>query len=324
MTPSDPAAGDNAWRSHLELGRLLTRVERDPAFARQALAGLPPRPATAHRIGVTGSPGVGKSTLLGWLIRLLRERGERVGVVAVDPTSPLSGGALLGDRLRLAPAHDDPGLFIRSLASRGSLGGVTPAASGVAAVLEAAGYERILIETVGVGQTGYDVVSLADTVLALFSPESGDALQFMKAGILEIGDIFAVNKADRPGAEVLLKEITYSLSLERAAGAPGGPAAAEWTPPVLAVTASTGEGMPALLAQLDAHRAWLAGLPPEHPRRLQRIARELAFVVRSAVDGLIDGALAEAGRRLAGQVLRGEVEFWTAAAGLQGLVRDNL
>ena len=323
MPPAEaPPAGP--LLNQLELGRLLTRIERDPGFARQALAELPARPATAHRIGVTGSPGVGKSTLLGKVIRLLRDRGELVGVVAVDPSSPLSGGALLGDRLRLAPAQDDPGLFIRSLASRGSLGGVTPAASGVAAVLEAAGYTRILIETVGVGQTGYDVVCLADTVLALFSPESGDALQFMKAGILEIGDLFAVNKADRPGADALLKEITYSLSLEHEAGDASTAGQAPWVEPVLAVSAASGDGIAGVVEQLDAHRAWLAGLPLDHPRRLRRMERELAFVVRSVIDGLIDGGLVAERRALAQQVQHGTLDFWAAVEQLRNQVKAAL
>jgi LAO/AO transport system kinase len=318
MPPIEAAA-----LGQLALGRLLTRVERDPAAAGSLLAGLPPRPANAHRIGVTGSPGVGKSTLLARLVRLYRERGERVGVVAVDPTSPLTGGALLGDRLRLAPAQDDPGLFIRSLASRGSLGGVTPAASAVAAILEAAGYTRIFIETVGVGQTGYDVVCLAETVLALFSPESGDALQFMKAGLLEIGDVVAVNKADRPGAETLVKELQYGLSLDTSAIPPAEPEPA-WAAPVLAVSAATGEHLPDLLAELEAHRAWLNSLPPDHPRRLRRVVRELAFVVRSTVDQLLELQLAALGASLARRVYAGTLEFWAAAGVLQASLRERL
>jgi LAO/AO transport system kinase len=269
----------------LGLARLLTQMDRDPGYAAAVLGRLPPRASGIQRIGITGSPGVGKSTLIGHLIRELTGHGMRVGVVAVDPSSPFSGGALLGDRLRWAASAELPGVFIRSLASRGSLGGVTPAASGTAAVLEAAGYQRIIIETVGVGQTGYDVVALADTVLALFSPESGDGIQLMKAGLLEIGDVFAVNKADRPGAETLQKELELAIALDR--GHADG-----WVPPVIAAVASEGIGVQAVAAALEVHRAWLESLPAGHPRRLRRFANELDFLLRGSLEQAMQGGLA--------------------------------
>jgi LAO/AO transport system kinase len=320
-----------------QLGRLLSLAAGEGSAGRELLAALPPASAPAHRIGVTGSPGVGKSTLLSSLIKELRGAGHRVGVIAVDPTSPFSGGALLGDRLRITSGQDDPDVFIRSLGSRGSLGGVTPGASAVAAVLEAAGYDRILIETVGVGQTGYDVICLADTVVALFSPESGDGVQLLKAGILEVGDIFAVNKCDRPGADLMLKEIRFSLELgvlQAGELIHHGPLPAEtttvdapaalstsWSPPVLALAAQQGTGVAELAAALAQHQAWLASLPADHPRRRQRLVRELAFVMRAQVSTLLDRALAGELDALAAQVLAGRLELWQAVEQLRARLR---
>jgi len=312
-----------ALNNPTELGRLLTRLEDDPASAAELLSRLPAPAEAVHRVGVTGSPGVGKSTLIKGLIGCYRKSGLRVGVVAVDPTSPLSGGAILGDRVRLGEAQLDDGVFIRSLASRGSLGGVTPGASAVASVLEAAGYSRILIETVGVGQTGYDVVNLADTVVALFSPEAGDGVQLLKAGILEIGDIFAVNKSDRPGAELMLKEILQSLDgpgADAVAALHHGPAAAGtagsvadvWRPPVVRLIARDGEGVEDLHQAVEAHRRWLAALPADHPRRRRRIARELGFVLRSRLSRLLEGALRARIDELAGRVYQGDIALWEA------------
>ncbi|MCB1187252.1 methylmalonyl Co-A mutase-associated GTPase MeaB [bacterium] len=299
------------------LARLLSRLERNPAEVPDILVSLPAPQLAVQRIGFTGSPGVGKSTLLHSVIRELRARDERVGVIAVDPTSPFSGGALLGDRLRLAPQQDDDGVFIRSIGSRGSLGGITPQASVIASVLESAGYTRILIETVGVGQTGYDVVSLADTVVALFSPEGGDGIQLIKAGILELGDIFVVNKADRPGADTLLKEIEYSLAMDM-------PAAGSWQRPALSMVASSGQGADALVDAMEAHRSWLAGLPQDHSARQRRMQRELEFTVRSSVSTLLDGEMKELLNALAAQVVSGETGRWQAIARLQAELADRL
>ena len=340
-----PSISTQQLEDQTQLGRLIsTAASGSPVEVRELLARLPGPPAPAHRIGVTGSPGVGKSTLLNSLIKHLRREGHRVGVIAVDPTSPFSGGALLGDRLRISEGPGDPDVFIRSLGSRGSLGGVTPGASAVASVLEAAGYGRILIETVGVGQTGYDVICLADTVVALFSPESGDGLQLLKAGILEVGDIFAVNKCDRPGADVLLKEIRFSLelgevqpgelahhgiSVEAPGEEPGNPVSLEaepeaWQPPVLALAASQGVGVDELAVQLKRHWIWLAALPVQHPRKLRRLKRELAFVLRSQVSDLLDSELSSRLEQLAGAVLEGELELWQAVEQLRGGVRSGL
>lgn len=320
------------------LGQVLSALEHNPASAHVLLASLPTPSVPTHRIGVTGSPGVGKSTLLAELIKLYRHRGHRVGVVAVDPTSPLTGGAILADRLRLGDTQSDLDVFIRSLGSRGSLGGVTPTASAVASVLEAAGYSRILIETVGVGQTGYDVINLADTVIALFSPEGGDGVQLLKAGILEVGDIFAVNKSDRPGADLLLKEIRASLELNVIAasarihhgisfkdGASDAQATndGEWTQPVLSLSALKNQGVADILEAVEAHRGWLAALPPDHPRRRWRVARELAFVLRSHLSQMLDDTLSSAVDKLASRVQAGELEMWDAVDQLRNLLREG-
>ena len=353
----------SALGGQLGLGRLLSELEAGGEGAQEILAALPKPAGPCHRLGITGTPGVGKSTLLDHLIALLRAQGERVGVIAVDPTSPLTGGAILADRLRLSRHSTDDGVFIRSLASRGSLGGVAPAASAVAAVLEAAGYSRVLIETVGMGQTGYDVASLADTVAVLLSPEAGDAVQLLKAGVLEVGDVFAVNKSDRPGAEALIAEIEASLDLsgavragewhhglaeptsardiqvgglERAAASqpvaggrrpPLPPVAGElgpWRPPVIRLIASQGVGVEQFADRVEAHRTWLSGLGADHPRRRQRIVRELAFILRTEVSAALETALAPAIESLATEVHGGACTLWEAAAKLRAELRERL
>jgi len=317
-----------------QLGRLLTRIENDPAAAERALAQLPRAQTPARRIGFTGSPGVGKSSLINLVIAQLSAAGRRVAVVAVDPTSAISGGAVLADRIRLDSAA--PGVFIRSLASRGSLGGVTPAASAVAQVLEAAGYDPVLIETVGVGQTGYDIVSLADTVVALFSPESGDGVQLLKAGIMEIGDLYVVNKCDRPGAGVLANEILASLDLaSEPAGHHAATAASEttaadsaiaagWTPPVLQVSARDGTGVGELAEQLDAHAQWLAALPADHPHKLRRVRRELEFVISTELACAGGPRIQGLAGRLAAQIQGGTISQQGALEVLRRQVLENL
>lgn len=325
-----------------QLGRLLTQLEDEPETAAALLSRYPaPPPGSTHRIGVTGSPGVGKSTLLKALIDHLRGRGERVGVVAVDATSAVSGGALLGDRLRLSSLQTDPEVFIRSLGSRGSLGGIAPAAAPVARLLEAAGYCRVLIETVGVGQTGHDVIGLADTVVVLFSPEGGDGLQMLKAGLLEVGDVFAVNKSDRPGAEQMLREVRLSLELaapsaeealhhggrtavlQKPQASGEGDAAAGWRPPVIRLIASSGEGVSELDSAIKDHRDWLSALPPEHPRRRLRCARELAFTARSRLDQVLELQLGGLVAELAGEVSAGRLQPWEAAERLRKVLLEH-
>src|SRR6185437_5996812 len=201
-------------------GRLLSLVEAGGERGRQVAAALADDAGRAHVVGLTGPPGVGKSTTTSALVTTLRARGSRVGVLAVDPSSPFSGGALLGDRVRMAEHAEDPGVFIRSMATRGRLGGLAGATPQALRVLEAAGCDVVLIETVGVGQSEVEVAALADTTVVLLAPGMGDGIQAAKAGILEVGDVFAVNKADRDGADNTVREIQHMLGLgeRRAAG----------------------------------------------------------------------------------------------------------
>jgi len=262
------------------LARAISVVEDERPGFQDLLHALLARGPRARRVGFTGPPGAGKSSLLAAVAHVYRARSEHLGVVAVDPTSPYSGGALLGDRIRMSDLATDPGIFIRSMASRGSLGGLATTTKEVIDLMDAFGFDRILVETVGVGQTELEITAAADTVVVVLVPESGDAIQAMKAGLMEIADVFIVNKADRPGAARLVKEIRQSLHLRagrglvdvpahhgvdlgRVGGAvtPSGPttqpAAAGWEVPVLATNALAGDGLSEVIEAVDAHRLWL-------------------------------------------------------------------
>jgi LAO/AO transport system kinase len=257
-----------------------------------------------HRIGITGPPGAGKSTLTEQLVRAYRERGLKVAVIAVDPTSPFTGGALLGDRIRMESVSLDPGVFIRSMATRGAQGGLATTTEEVADVLEAFGFDRILIETVGVGQTELDVAATAETTVLVLVPESGDGIQTLKAGVMEIAELYVINKSDRPGADKLKSEVEVMLGIRRgnafahitphhnprAAKKGGGEgrrgeaaANADWEPPVLTTVASKGEGIAELISGLDRHHAYLVSSGKREERRRRRLAARTRAVVNRAI-----------------------------------------
>jgi LAO/AO transport system kinase len=252
------------------LARLITRLESGGEAAADALAKVYPHAGRAHVVGITGPPGSGKSSLAAALARWYRAHDERVAVLAVDPTSPYSGGALLGDRIRMADLATDEGVFVRSMASRGTQGGLALATTAIVAALDAAGYGRIVLETVGVGQDEVAVAQTAHTTVVVTVPGLGDEVQALKAGILEIADVLVVNKADRPGADQACAELALLQSL---APTPS------WQPPVLSTVAIRDEGILSLAEVLEAHRAFLAE-NPEGERRAQ--ARARAAVVAAA------------------------------------------
>src|SRR5438876_3578539 len=247
----------------LALARLITQVENRTAALPAIMKAVYPRAHGAYVVGVTGPPGAGKSTVDDRLTVLLRAEGATVGVVAVDPSSPFSGGAVLGDRIRMQAHFLDPGVFIRSLSTRGSHGGLARATRDMIRLLDAFGVDAVLVETVGVGQTELDVMRLADTVVVVLVPEAGDAVQVMKAGLLEIADVFVVNKADREGAERMHSELVQMLHLRPSGG---------WTIPVLLTQASASTGLDAVRDAIETHRAFLAS-DPEHAGR-ERARRE--------------------------------------------------
>ena len=231
------------------LARAVTLVERDDPAADRLLAEIYPQTGRARVIGITGSPGAGKSTLVDALARHYRKEGKKVGIIAVDPTSPFTGGAILGDRIRMQGLYTDPGVFIRSMATRGFLGGIARATTDVVDLLDAAGFDLVVVETVGVGQGEVEVIRTVQTNVVVLVPGMGDDIQAIKAGIMEIGDIFAVNKADRPGADRTVTEIMMMMSLVEEHG--------DWISPVVKTTASLEKGITELADALEKHREYL-------------------------------------------------------------------
>ncbi|MCW2857600.1 MAG: transport system ATPase [Marmoricola sp.] len=253
------------------VARLISLVEDASPLLREVMAGLAPLAGHAHIVGITGSPGVGKSTSTSALVGALRAQGKRVGVLAVDPSSPFSGGALLGDRIRMQDHALDPDVYIRSMASRGHLGGLSWAAPQALRVLDAAGCDVILVETVGVGQSEVEIASMADSTLVLLAPGMGDGIQAAKAGILEIGDLYVINKADRDGADQVRRELRSMLGLaQRPAGA--------WTPEIVKTVATTGAGVDEVITALDAHLAYLKASGELERRRVRRAREEIEAI----------------------------------------------
>jgi GTPase len=263
------------------LGRLISLVENASPRLREVMAALNPYAGNARIIGLTGAPGVGKSTSTSVLVSAFRAQGKRVGVLAVDPSSPFTGGALLGDRVRMQDHATDPEVFIRSMASRGHLGGLSWAAPQAIRALDAAGCEVILVETVGVGQAEVAVASLADSTIVLVAPGMGDSIQAAKAGILEIADVFVVNKADRDGTQQTIRDLRNMLALaDRAPDA--------WKPPIIATVASRNEGVDEVVEALDKHYAWLEGAGALRRRRLARARDEIEAIAVTALRARMD------------------------------------
>lgn len=323
--------------NRLALARAMSRVEDEHADAHALLRALYSSTGQAHIIGVTGAPGTGKSTLVTTLAQAYRAAGLTVGIVAIDPTSPFTGGAILGDRVRMRALSGDAGVFVRSMATRGSLGGLSKTTGDVVTLLDAAGFERIIVETVGVGQAEVAIASTAHTTLVVEAPGLGDEVQAIKAGILEIADILVVNKADRPGADRTIKALEMMLELEN-----GGPrvmrhhgqllqmapaslnteSTARWQVTVLKTVATNNEGVEALRDQIEAHRAWLHTSGEWEVRERVRIAYALEAILRAELNRRILAALPKTGVEPWVQAVRQRsIDPYTAA---QQLLDANL
>ena len=291
------------------LARLVSLVENRSPELRAVMKAIAPYTGQARVIGLTGSPGVGKSTVTAALVTAYRAAGQRVGVLAVDPTSPFSGGALLGDRVRMQNHATDDGVFIRSMASRGQLGGLAWATPQALRILDAAGFGLVLIETVGVGQAELEIASLADTTLVIVAPGMGDSIQAAKAGILEIADVFVVNKSDRPGAQEVVRDLRTMLSM-------GEWPQGRWKPPIVSTAAAASDraGLDDLVERIGQHQAWLDSSGELAARRQTRAREEIAAiavaVLRERMGALPgDQRMAE----LAARVAAGETDPYTAA-----------
>jgi len=283
------------------LARAITLVENRDALAYELVAELYPTTGNAYAVGLTGPPGVGKSSLISALVRHVRSRETSVGVVSVDPSSPFSHGALLGDRIRLADHFLDPGVFIRSMGTRGHLGGLAEATLQALLVLDAAGKELVFLETVGTGQSEVEIIGIADTVLLVLMPGSGDSVQALKAGIMEIPDVIAINKMDHPAATTMLNEVRSILTLDRER---------DWRPPIVLTEATRGENVPELWEKIEAHRAHLVGSGQLGERRARNLAREVFSVASGRAKQHLEHAVADDPelRRLLDAVQRRELD----------------
>ena len=287
------------------LARAITLVENSDPLAYEVVRDLYPETGRAYAVGVTGPPGVGKSTLISALVRHVRDQDRSVGVITVDPSSPFSHGALLGDRIRLADHFLDPEVFIRSMGSRGHLGGLAEATLQALLLLDAGGKELVFLETVGTGQGEVEVIGIADTVVLALMPGSGDSIQALKAGIMEIPDVIAINKMDHPAAKTMLNEVRSVLSLDQKRA---------WKPPIVLTEASRGENVPELWEQVEQHRAWLESEGVLEQRRRENLAREVFAVASARAKQHLERAVADDPelRRLLEQVQRRELDPLTA------------
>jgi LAO/AO transport system kinase len=299
------------------LARLVSLIEDSSPRLRSVMKELAPLAGHARVIGLTGSPGAGKSTVTSALVTAYRRQGLRVGVLAIDPTSPFTGGALLGDRIRMQDHATDRDVFIRSMASRGHLGGLAAATPQVVRALDAARFDVILIETVGVGQVEVEIAAMADSVAVLVVPGMGDSIQAAKAGILEIADVFVVNKADRPQAHETIRDLRSMIALaERGPG--------DWRPPIVKTIATTGEGVDELAGKLDAHYSWLSGSGERDRRRVARAREEVAALALGALRSRMsrlpgDSALGP----VAARVADGQTDPYSAADELLDALTDS-
>ncbi|MGH3459204.1 methylmalonyl Co-A mutase-associated GTPase MeaB [Aeromicrobium sp.] len=285
------------------VARLISLVEDESPSLRDVSAALAPHTGRAHIVGLTGPPGVGKSTSTSALVTALRAKERRVGVLAVDPTSPFSGGALLGDRVRMQEHATDDDVYIRSMATRGHLGGLAGAAPQALRVLDAAGCDVILVETVGVGQSEVEIAGLADTTLVLVAPGTGDGIQAAKAGILEIGDIFVINKSDREGANTTRRELRNIVAMRES----------DWKAPIVLTVATTGEGVAEVVTEIERHREYLAGGELDQ-RRLARVRREIEAMALASLHRRMGDVTGDARLgTLAADVLAGRSDPFAAA-----------
>jgi GTPase len=286
---AETATGDLLARARTgdkrSIARLVSVVENDESGAGEAMRALYPQTGRAQIVGITGPPGGGKSTLVNRLAGLYRERAARVAIVAVDPSSPFSGGAILGDRIRMRERFLDEGIFIRSMASRGHAGGLARATSRVVNVLDALGTDVVLVETVGVGQEEVDVIRVVDTVCLVTVPGLGDDIQAIKAGILEIADVLVVNKADRPGADEAARDLAQMLSLAKDR---------PWKTPIVRTSAQSGEGLPQLMEAIEKHRAWSRESGEYLERRRGAARAEVEALLREALLRELEGRVGDA------------------------------
>lgn len=292
------------------LARVISIIENGDEGRDELLAAISNRTGQAYILGLTGSPGAGKSSLADRLTGVWRAQGIRVGVVAVDPSSPFTGGAILGDRIRMQEHAADQDVFIRSMGSRGSLGGLARSTKDVVRTMDAFGFGLVLVETVGVGQAELDIMNVADTVVVVLTPGAGDAIQTIKAGIMEIADVFAINKADLPGADRLAMEVNMMLDLNQRR--------TDWRPPVALVSAATGLGVSELGAVIDSHRKYMTSSDLLDLRRRERLKAEVLEIVNYRWQCLVDNQLALPGEinDLLERAVARRIDPYTAAAGI--------